>query len=299
MNPLVIGIIVIAVFVVFFLVSNNRNQPTTTLMPMRLPTTQSKTVRQLLEEKCPLSESGIRNGVVYINPLNGATREEYLLSGCKAAGTCDTTNIDPISKTILDNLPYDSYHKRGCACGCWALGEYEWDNTIKKWIKSKTVRQALEERCPLSGSVIPNREDYLFSGCKKEGTCDTAYVDPISKNIFDNIPNRANCGSLEVGNYRWDQTNKRWIKTVRQALEDLCPIKWEQRGADGVIKIMADINRDDYLFSGCKEAGTCDTTTYDPISQNIINNIPSKTGCGSLELGNYSWDNTNKKWIPK
>jgi hypothetical protein len=278
--------------VVYFL--QNRSSTTTT-------TPQSKTVRQLLEEKCPLSVSGTRDGVVYINPLNSATREEYLLGGCKAAGTCDTTNIDPISKNILDNLPYDSYNKRGCACGCWVLGEYYWDSTKKIWVKSPTVRQQLEEKCPLNGSVIPNREDYLFSGCKKEGTCDTAYADPITKNILDNIPNRANCGSLEVGNYRWDQTNKRWNKTVRQTLEDVCPIKWELRGDDGVLKIMegTNINREDYLFSGCKEAGTCDTTIYDPISQNIINNIPSKAGCGSFELGNYRWDNTNKKWMPK
>jgi hypothetical protein len=49
MNPLIIGIIAIAVLAVFFLVFNNRNQPTTTLIPMRLPTfapiTQSPTTQ--------------------------------------------------------------------------------------------------------------------------------------------------------------------------------------------------------------------------------------------------------------
>jgi hypothetical protein len=226
MNPLVIGIIVIAVLAVFFLVSNNRNQPTTTLMPMRLPTTQSKTVRQLLEEKCPLSGSVRRDdGVLLINPGSVASREDYLFSGCKAAGTCDTTNIDPISKTLLDNIPYDSYHKRKCHCGCAVFGEYEWDYKNNKWMKSKTVRQVLEEKCPLSGSekradgvvvISPGnqvtRDDYLFSGCKEAGTCDTSYYDPISLNIVSNIPNNCHCGCTDLGNYRW--WNGKWEKKI-------------------------------------------------------------------------------------
>ena len=129
MNPLIIGIIAIAVLAVFFLVFNNRNQPTTTLMPMRLPTTQSKTVRQLLEEKCPLSGSVRRDdGVLLINPGSVASREDYLFSGCKEAGTCDTTTYDPISQNIINNIP----SKTGC--GSLELGNYSWDNTNKKWI---------------------------------------------------------------------------------------------------------------------------------------------------------------------
>jgi len=88
------------------------------------------TVKQLLENRCPLSISETRNGVVFINPTNGATRDDYLFSACKELETCDTRIIDPISKSILDSKSH---------CGYWGMGDYSFDNTQKKWIKNGTT----------------------------------------------------------------------------------------------------------------------------------------------------------------
>jgi hypothetical protein len=113
--------------------------PTTTISPSIttspitttriMDTPSQKTVRQLLEEKCPVNISETRNGIVYINPTNSATRDNYLFSGCNASNTCNTSNIDPISKNILDNIPSKGF------CGAWDLGDYEWDYNNNKWNK--------------------------------------------------------------------------------------------------------------------------------------------------------------------
>lgn len=98
-------------------------------------TSPSLTTRQLLDQKCPLSSSEIRNGVVYINPTNLATRDEYLFSACTTAGTCDSTTPDPISKRLIEGREH---------CGGWSLStdpskpDYAWDNTAKKWIRNRT-----------------------------------------------------------------------------------------------------------------------------------------------------------------
>jgi hypothetical protein len=85
------------------------------------------TVRQLLNDKCPLSGSVTWQGTVYINEGNSATRDNYLFSGC--GSNCDTTIIDPISKNILDNIPNNGH------CGAWGLGGYGWDNNNNRWNK--------------------------------------------------------------------------------------------------------------------------------------------------------------------
>jgi hypothetical protein len=85
------------------------------------------TVRQLLNDKCPLSGSVTWQGTVYINEGNSATRDNYLFSGC--GSNCDTTIIDPISKNILDNIPNNGH------CGAWDLGGYGWDNNNNRWNK--------------------------------------------------------------------------------------------------------------------------------------------------------------------
>jgi hypothetical protein len=53
---------------------------------------------------------------------------------------------------------------------------------------------------------------------------------------------------------------------------------------------------DDYLFSGCKDAGTCDSFTVDPISQALIN---KKEPCGAWNLRSvgYKWNPDTKKWV--
>jgi hypothetical protein len=189
-------------------------------------TTQSKTIKQLLADKCPVNVGETRDGIVYIHPTNTATRYDYLFSGCIDAKTCETdiTNADSVSDNILKNIPNNG------DCGYWNLGDYFWNNTSKKWVKGKTVRERLTEKCPLSGSETRNgivyinptnsatRENYLFSGCTDAGTCDNIpndyskatknQIDPISKNLLNNISN--NCGSWTIGDYSMNGT--KWIK---------------------------------------------------------------------------------------
>jgi hypothetical protein len=93
------------------------------------PTSKPLTTREKLNNLCPLSISENRNGIIYINPTNGATRDNYLFSGCKESNTCDTTNLDPISKNLLEEVPK-------CHCGCWVLGKYSWDPPNNKWVKN-------------------------------------------------------------------------------------------------------------------------------------------------------------------
>ena len=83
----------------------------------------------MLEEKCPLSISETRNGTVYINKTNDAIRDNYLFGGCNVSNTCNTSQIDPISKNILDNIPSKGH------CGAWDLGDYNWEASNNKWIK--------------------------------------------------------------------------------------------------------------------------------------------------------------------
>ena len=107
-------------------------QPPTTMRPptTQPPTTQppQKTVKQLLEEKCPSSISETINGIVYIKPTRMENRENYLFSGCNEFSTCNTTIVDPTSKIILDNIPNNGQ------CGNFILGDYEWNNNTNKWV---------------------------------------------------------------------------------------------------------------------------------------------------------------------
>ena len=88
----------------------------------------NNTVKDLLEKKCPLSISQTRDGNVYINQTNSALRDKYLFSGCTDSNTCNTTNMDPISKNILDSIPSKGH------CGAWDLGDYGWNQDKGKWV---------------------------------------------------------------------------------------------------------------------------------------------------------------------
>jgi len=122
-------IILLVVIILWFILSRSSSTPTST--PSSTPS--PKTTRELLNLKCPLSGSETRNGVVYINPTNIATRDDYLFSGCVDAGTCDSTMPDPISKRII-NAPE--------RCGAWWLDSdasqpiYRFNPTQKKWVKN-------------------------------------------------------------------------------------------------------------------------------------------------------------------
>lgn len=92
------------------------------------------TVKDLLEKKCPLSISQTRDGNVYINQGNSALRDKYLFSGCTDSNTCNTTNMDPISKNILDSIPSKGH------CGAWELGNYGWNQDTGKWVNKIDYR---------------------------------------------------------------------------------------------------------------------------------------------------------------
>ena len=67
-------------------------------------------------------------------------------------------------------------------------------------------------------------------------------------------------------------------KTVKQQLETTCP---RNSRANGMINIGNLATYDDYLFSACKKAGTCNDYDPDIISQGIIN---KKEHCGAWDL---------------
>jgi hypothetical protein len=120
--PIVCIVGVIVAYVVFTKMSATTTDPTTA-------PTMGPTVRERLDKLCPMTVSETRNGIVFINPTNGATRDDYLFSGCTAAGTCDQSDVDPVSNNMLKNIP------NNCHCGCWDLGDYSWDPANRRWVK--------------------------------------------------------------------------------------------------------------------------------------------------------------------
>jgi len=70
----------------------------------------------------------------------------------------------------------------------------------------------------------------------------------------------------------------RYGDTVRQQLQKACPLN---KRANGMINIGNSATYEDYLFSGCKKAGTCDGYEPDVISEGIINKTEP---CGAWEL---------------
>lgn len=94
--------------------------------------------------------------------------------------------------------------------------------------------------------------------------------------------------------------SKTQVLTTKQLLEEKCPLSIsETRNGTVYINKSNQVNRDDYLFSGCNESKLCDTIIIDAVSKNILDNIPTKGSCGDLVLGDYNWDTTLKKWTNK
>lgn len=83
------------------------------------------TVKERLELVCPkIPDAGDK-----INPGNSATYDNYLFSGCRDAGTCDSYGQpDPISNALLNKTEH---------CGAWNLNStgYNWNWNTKKWNK--------------------------------------------------------------------------------------------------------------------------------------------------------------------
>jgi hypothetical protein len=80
--------------------------------------------------------------------------------------------------------------------------------------------------------------------------------------------------------------------TVREKLIKACP---KNQAAGNQISQGNGATYDNYLFSGCTDANTCDGYIEDPISQALIN---KKEHCGAWELGSvgYEWDPSINKW---
>jgi hypothetical protein len=115
----------------------------------------SKTVREKLEELCPSSLTETRNGKLYIVQGNDAIRDEYLFGPCTAAGTCNSTNPDPISQTLINKLTKPLHQ-----CGSWDMKDYVYDGyNTKKWVSTTTSTVYT-----LPGS-IPITESFLTRMC--------------------------------------------------------------------------------------------------------------------------------------
>ena len=87
--------------------------------------------------------------------------------------------------------------------------------------------------------------------------------------------------------------------SVRQLLDSKCPMSISET-RNGVVYIVEqnEATRNNYLFSGCTDANTCDTVNPDPVSKNLIDNIGAPPQhCGSWAIGNYTLDNGSGKWI--
>ena len=112
------------------------------------------TVKDLLEKKCPLSISQTRDGNVYINQTNSALRDKYLFSGCTDSNTCNTTNLDPISKNILDSIPSKGH------CGAWDLGDYGWNQDTGKWV-NKIDYNFIKDEILTAKSIINETSDQI------------------------------------------------------------------------------------------------------------------------------------------
>jgi hypothetical protein len=82
-------------------------------------------------------------------------------------------------------------------------------------------------------------------------------------------------------------------KTVRQKLQEICPLDPE---AGDKINKGNSATYNDYMFSGCEAAKTCDSTEPDPISKAILNKT-EPCGAWILNSTRYTYDLTNK-WRP-
>ena len=135
--------------------------------------------------------------------------------------------------------------------------------------------------------------------------CKTAFNGPTGCNQL----NSNNCGSYTT----LDQcrtaftgpTGCNQFLTIRERLNKLCPLSISQTrtpggtGTTGYVFI-SDGNgalRDDYLFSGCTDYGTCDTYTEDPVSANLLKYVSvNSLYCGHWQVGDYEFDPNKRKW---
>ena len=161
----------------------------------------------------------------------------------------------------------------------------------------KTVKQMLQETCPVdpaaNGKIyvnnLANYDDYLFSACKDAGTCDGYEPDQISKRIINMNKPKESCGSWLLTTdpnqinieFKPNMGNKFVELTVKEMLKLTCPV---DPAANGKINVGNGANYEDYLFTACKEAGTCDGYVPDEISKRIINMDKSKEHCGAWLL---------------
>jgi hypothetical protein len=92
-----------------------------------------------------------------------------------------------------------------------------------------------------------------------------------------------------------------WVneqKTVRQQLSELCPPN--KSNPDIIVSNYSGINYnyDTYMFGACTAAGTCDSTTPDDISKELLNGIKANKKCNwnRFNEGNYFYNTSPEGW---
>jgi hypothetical protein len=90
-------------------------------------------------------------------------------------------------------------------------------------------------------------------------------------------------------------------KTVKERLQAVCPV---DPAAEGKINKTNGATYEEYLFSGCTDAQTCDKFDPDPISNAIINKKGPPSGiehCGAWVISggtgyDYIFNGNTRKW---
>lgn len=275
--------------------------------------------RTLLAAKCPV----VAGAGGMITTGSTVTRDDYLFSACEGDGTCENVVPTGISKKIIEATE---------SCGNLLLKSQNlaFSQDTSSWVHrdfsatpQKTVRERLLAKCPVradaKGMINPGNSathsDYLFSACTAAGSCDKVEADPISLKL---LQASEHCGawSLRSQGIEWSNARKRWeekdftvtpetkvedgstdkkaieTKTTQSRLMEKCP---RRSDANGMINKGNLASYENYLFSACKEAGSCDKGTPDFISQKLLD---MKEHCGAWDIKsqNIKWNNSLKKW---
>ena len=122
----------------------------------------TRTVREQLVKECP---PNIHAGD-YIAPGNQATYEDYLFSGCKSKGTCDTVTPDDISAGIIGKTE---------PCGAWDLKSVGLKYTHGKgWKKEQNCAAYTGDSSYLPDECLKKIWD--DSGCTNIAAADANYI---------------------------------------------------------------------------------------------------------------------------
>ena len=160
-----------------------------------------------------------------------------------------------------------------------------------------------EGNMPAYKSVVsyafkPNKEATM-GGLLKNGQIGTFNNKTTLANLVTDLPAVAGCDAQLGGLINARNTVASYgancnvpappPKTVREQLSELCP---PDKTNPTILKSMypgLNYNYDTYMFGACTAAGTCDTTTPDDISKELLDGIKANKKCNWLRFndGNY------------